>query len=241
MKLKIATINIQIGVGVTKGYWEYLTSFWKYLLPHSNKHIKNIIKFIKSEDIDILGLTEVEGISLRSNWKNQYGEISDSSNLSKNKFFQTYKFGKFVNMGNAFLSKYNLTFPKKYSLPGKGEPRYLCETTINFKETNLKVFITHLGLNKMERQKQILKIKEIIKNTPDPKILLGDFNSNSNHINFLDVGLTSVDKHNTYPSWKAKKSLDRIFYSGKIKLIKTYTTSPIKFSDHLPLIAEFEV
>jgi len=38
--MKVMTLNIQNGVSTTRGYWHYLLSGWKYVLPHSTKGIK---------------------------------------------------------------------------------------------------------------------------------------------------------------------------------------------------------
>lgn len=104
-----------------------------------------------------------------------------------------------------------------------------------------------MGLAKAERKNAIKTICRLIDETDLPVILMGDFNAEPDDKIFqpLRERLQDTDKFSetennlTYPSDAPKIKIDYIFYRG-LTCKKTTTVSEI-FSDHLPIIAEFEV
>jgi endonuclease/exonuclease/phosphatase family metal-dependent hydrolase len=237
--IKISTFNIQSGVGITKDYWQYLTSFWKYFLPHSQDNIIKTANFINSEKIDVISLTEIDGGSLRSQNINQLKLLSNLTSLNESIFFATYKFGKVINQGNAILSKYPILESKNYRLPGKGEPRYLGMALLKMEKNNLTILVTHLSLDKKDRIEQIKYISEFVNNITTPLILSGDFNINneSELITINNTGLKRAANYKTYPSWNPKICKDSIFVSDSFIIKKRYMLKT-NISDHLPIVIE---
>jgi len=236
--INISTFNIQSGVGVTKGYWQYLTSFWKYFLPHSQKYIIKTADFIKSENVDIMTLTEIDGGSSRSQNINQLELLSNLTALNESAFFATYKWHRMLNQGNAILTKYPIIESKKYRLPGEGEPRYLGVALLRVEKRDITVMVTHLSLNKQNRAIQIQYISDIVNNTMTPLILSGDFNTDESELTILDsTGLERIVNCRTYPSWKPKIAKDFIFVTDHFTINKNYIPK-INISDHLPVFIE---
>jgi endonuclease/exonuclease/phosphatase family metal-dependent hydrolase len=236
--MKIATFNIQSGVGTTQGKWQYITGSWKYAFPHSQAILPKIADFAKSQKIDLLTLSEVENSSFRSSRVNQTKIISDLSGLTNYRFFQTYK-NIFANQGNSILSRYNISEFESFKLPGNGQPRYLGKAIIEINKKRINLLTTHLSLSKKYRLNQLEAIVDKISSIRGPVILTGDLNTeDKSEIEVLKrTTLKMADNLKTYPSWKPYKKLDYIFVSPDIKIIKSYLGN-IRVSDHLPLITE---
>lgn len=233
-KIKIAALNLQAGVGTTKGYLQYLTTFWKYAVPHSQKQILNVTNFICSEGIDIAVFAEVNTNKKAESRSNQAGFISKATPLKKNRFFRTYG-----NKGIAVCTKYLILSSINHKLPGKGLPRYLGEVVLDTGKEKLTVLFTHLSLSRDNRRKQIKYIAMRANKIQGPMVLAGDFNTwNKYEIDLLkDTRLKNTGFYKTYPSWNPQKCFDYIFLTNELKLERAYVPS-IKVSDHLPLVAE---
>ena len=103
-----------------------------------------------------------------------------------------------------------------------------------------------MGLAKTERKNAVKTICRLIDETDLPVVLMGDFNAEpqDNVLHPLrerlqDTDVFSSEENNlTYPSDAPKIKIDYIFYRG-LTCKKTTIVSEI-FSDHLPIIAEFE-
>lgn len=239
--MKILLQNLQCGANISKGYWQLATDSWKYILPHSQEPIEILAKYMKEERIEIGLFTEADAGSFRTKNIDEVNLLSKISGLENNWFFQTTNFRGFTNQGNAIVSKYPIIETKMYKLPGTGEPRFLCQSTIKMKNKKLNLFVTHLTLSRKERQEQLKEINNIIKNISGIKILTGDFNIQSEEElkNIEENNVKRITTLKTYPSWNPKMPLDNIFVSEDIKKYKVETTK-IRMSDHLGLILEIQ-
>ena len=238
-RIKISTINVQSGVGITKGYWQYLTSSWKYFLPHSQKYVMEIADFINLENIDIITLTEIDGGSFRTKNIDYVKLLSDNTSLNEHVFYSAYQLKGVLNQGNAILTKYPIIESKKYRLPGKGEPRYLGVALSKVNDRDVSILVAHLSLSKQIRAKQIHDISEVVNNITTPLILSGDFNvsDESELAIFNDIGLKRITDYMAYPSWKPKSCKDFIFVTDHF-IIKSYYIPKMKISDHLSVVIE---
>ena len=167
--------------------------------------------------------------------------------------------------GNATLSKYPIKSSRNIDLTvGKRKSRGCLHSTIeinnsdNFFQT-LEVFNLHLGLSSQERVRQVgllIHSNEFMDLTPDtPCLVGGDLNDwrtrlapiFTDILNFKCATNHSSGYHNpylTYPSFSPTGGLDKIFYRGPMKLIKRrrcWMGITRLASDHLPVIAEFEL
>ncbi len=239
LAVKIATLNVQSGVGTTKGYWQYATTFWKYFLPHSQSMIERAAHVIRDEDVDIVTLTEVDAGSFRSSGVNQAEYIANRTGLKNIVLIPTYSRLGIFNNSNAILTKYPIIASGKQQLQGKGEPRYIGWATMHINKSTVTVFVTHLSLDQDTRKAQLGDIAGLIKGMSGALIITGDFNTEDKKE--LDIlkkeGLKEAERSMTFPSWKPQKAFDHIFTRG-ILVQHQYTKSDAKLSDHLPLVAE---
>jgi endonuclease/exonuclease/phosphatase family metal-dependent hydrolase len=234
--LKIANYNLQACVKTTKGYAQYISSCWKYFLPHSPDAIYKTADFINSENIDIMTFSEIDARSLRSKAIDQAELISNLTSLKENSFFSTYSFSKLIHQGNLINTKHPILSSTLYKLPGNR--RSLGKSIIKINDKTITVYITHLSLSKKLRKKQITLIIEIIEDTQGPIILTGDFNAEKDEIMLLSKKLNKIDTEPTFPSWNPKRCIDHIFISKEFMLIKSYIPDNVKLSDHLPIVSE---
>jgi len=239
--LRIATSNLQTGIGTTRGYWHYLLTGWKYLLPHGSAPVRQAAAFLESEQIDVAALTEVEGGSWRSKGVDQAALIAEATSLRHRAFFPTFTTGVRINQGNALCARSPLGGTQAHELPGSGEPRFLCEAQTRLRGTAVRVCVTHLSLERPLRTPQIERVAEIVAGRPDtPTILAGDFNvAETGELRlFLEGGLQRADAGPTFPAWSPQKTLDHLFFSAHFELLRSYTFGRFLFADHRPLVAE---
>ncbi len=82
--------------------------------------------------------------------------------------------------------------------------------------------------------------------TDKPVIVAGDFNTfwgeNEIYLFMRAAGLTSANlaSQPTYPSRAPRKELDFVLYQSGIR-ITGFEIPQVRYSDHLPLICDFEV
>lgn len=239
-RLRIAMANIQSCIGTTRGYWQYLTTAWKYRLPHDSDMLEPAARFLREEGVDLAGLCEVEEASLRSRGVDQLARLAELAQLPERRFFLTVEHGRRVRQGNAVCGRFPITGITDHRLPGLGEPRHLCEARIEVEGRPLRFFITHLSLERACRDAQIKRIAEIIHASSEPTILAGDFNIDTH--TELELLFASDLRQSlsapSFPSWKPVRHLDHLFFSGHFEVLGQHTFSRFRFSDHLPLVAD---
>jgi endonuclease/exonuclease/phosphatase family metal-dependent hydrolase len=108
------------------------------------------------------------------------------------------------------------------------------------------VFLVHLSLKYRHRQGQLRSLHDLVEKTNKPVIIAGDFNTFwGEHEIFLFMkatGLRSANLHSqpSYPSHAPRKELDFVLYSKGIT-VTNFSIPNVAFSDHLPLICDFEI
>lgn len=157
------------------------------------------------------------------------------------------------NLGNAVLSRFDLTLEKNYSIGGfSKEKRGLLHTKLLISPyTELDIFCTHLSTLYRERLSELIECIDIIKTVaPARFIFAGDFNDWNKKISKVlienlgcnEVGLESIGKYfRTFPTILPILCLDRIYYKG-INLVDAKTCSQrLGPSDHRYILAHFEI
>lgn len=243
MLWRIATFNIQNGVGVTRGYGGYLVHGWRYLLPHSATSLESVAAFVKWESIDALLLNEAEGGSFRSREIDYVRWLSERTELEHSVFFPTFRRtlrGRVLsNQGNAVLSKHEIEVHDNHRLPGSGEPRFLGEATIRRGSSTLALFTTHLSLRRAERRTQLAAVARVVGQREGPRVLMGDFNTND--LAELEViektGMVRLPTGPSFPSWSPQRCLDHVFASRESARASACVIEGVKAADHLPVVA----
>lgn len=242
MRLRIVVTNIQSGIGVTKGYRQYLTSSWRYLLPHSGRGAMGAGTFLRLEDADIALLTEVDAGSRRSRGVSQLDAIALESGLAHARFFSTRLMGASINEGNAIITRFPIIEDRSYPLSSNMNPRVLGQTCLDVEDTRITALVAHLALGSKPRETQIAELATHVKDIEGPVILGGDFNERDprSFKPLLKAGFSPISVAG-YPSWKPRYALQMLFLSRHFSVIDAKVPDGARFSDHLPLIVEAEL
>lgn len=205
---------------------------------------------------DIVLLQEVDDGVPRSRKHRQVDWLGNALSFG-HRYFQANVGLTTGKYGNAILSRYPLETPQRVDLtiPWK-KRRGALVTRVHFRGSggarSLVLANVHLGLAGLERVAQLRRLighpKLARAQHATPLIVAGDFN---------DVWATLGEKVlrpagfqsaagdvKTFPAAFPLRSLDRVFYRGDLRLKSCFvgrTDLAKHASDHLPLIADFEV
>lgn len=206
-----------------------------------------ITAFIKSKDPDIVGLIEVDMGSMRTGRINQADQIARALG-----HFSAYecKYGEeSVNQylpilrkqGNAFLAAPRVK-GERFHYFDQGIKRLIIELELD----DFAIFLVHLSLKYRHRHFQLRHLYELVRQSEKPVIVAGDFNTfwGENEIFLFKeaAGLRSANQRGlpSYPSRSPRMELDFILYSRGIE-VDNFEIPAVAFSDHLPLVCDFEV
>jgi len=225
---------------------------------------ERITRVLNHHQADIVLLQEVDVGVPRSRNLDLAKEMAESAG------YPYYATGLNVQLkkgmyGNATLSKFPITQSRNIDLAvGNRKARGCQYSAIQVNNSsgffqNIEVFNLHLGLSSQERVRQIgllIHSDEFSSLNPDTACLVGgDFNDwrtrlapiFTDILNFECATNHSSGYHNpylTYPSFSPTGGLDKIFYRGPMELIKRrrcWMGITRLASDHLPVIAEFQL
>jgi len=216
-------------------------------LRSSRQVLNQITQFIKHEDPDIVGLIEVDTGSVRSGLINQAEYIADA--IGHYSIYQCkYGVSSINNLlpivrkqSNAFLSAPRV-HGERFHYFDQGIKRLIIELELE----SCAIFLVHLSLKFRHRHDQLRYLYSLIKQSRKPVIVAGDFNTFwGDHEIFLfcqAAGLTSANQLGlpSYPSRTPRMELDFILHSPQIS-INRFEIPRKLFSDHLPLICEFDI
>jgi len=202
--------------------------------------MQKTVDLINDNQIDIISLAEIEKDSWRNKNKSHLTYLQRGTGLKYAKFFSTHKMGKFINQGNAILSKFPITSAKNIKLPGKGEARYLSLVEINIHGQRVVYATTHLSVRRKKHLKQIDFISGKLTENKLPVILAGDFNTTKKELNnFAEKEkMQEVKTLETFPSWRPVSKMDHIFIDNKLQIKEEFIFSNNVVSDHLSIGAE---
>ena len=208
---------------------------------------------IKKYGADICGLNEVRGKGPLFGYTDQTNAIGDS--LSFNRYFaQAIKVHGTSPYGNAMVSRFPIVSAETVLIPDpinkrpnvKYESRCVLKAAVDADGREICVLVCHMGLSDEERKCAVKTVCGLLDETKIPVILMGDFNTTPDdavlkpifdRMNDTDA-LAPVKGMKTYPSYDPDIKIDYIFYRGlECKNVKTITEV---YSDHFPIIAEFE-
>lgn len=230
-------------------------SFLSYNIHHANPpSVKNLIdinaiaKVINDAQVDVVALQEVDVHTNRSGVTiNEAEEIAKLTGMKA--FFAKaidYDGGEY---GVAILSKYPMENTRNTPLPTddntKGEHRTLARATIVLPNNKKFVFAcTHLDAqhDDVNRQMQIKKILEELKEETLPVVIAGDLNAvpSSDVIKQLDNYFTrscTIDCPYTIPEKNPNKTIDYIAFTpaAKFSVLSHSVVDQQYASDHRPV------
>ncbi|ANM31124.1 endonuclease [Acidobacteria bacterium Mor1] len=245
MHIRVLTYNIHRAIGVDRRF-----------------RPERIVEIISHHDPHLVLLQEVDEGAPRSRG------LDLARELARDLKFEHYAVGHNVKLrhgryGNATLSRFPITKQRNIDLTiGNKKKRGCLYTRLQLNKVNgyfrtMEMFNLHLGLSATERVHQIGRLAHADEfkklRSRGPCMIGGDFNDwRAQLVPILTYILdfkSATDRApgssiRTYPSFSPTGGLDKIFYKGDIRHRQARTCrlalSKVA-SDHLPLIADFEV
>jgi len=210
------------------------------------ENLNAITEFIKSHSPDVVGLVEVDTGSIRTRMVNQAEAIA--RRLGHYSSYQCkYGASSFNNrlpvirkQANAFLAAPQV-HGERFHYFDTGIKRLILELELE----DLAIFLVHLSLKYRHRHWQLRHLHDLVKASKKPVIVAGDFNTfwgeHEMYLFMQAAGLRSANVEGlpSYPSQAPRKQLDFILYGRGLKATG-FEVPQVRFSDHLPLIGEFE-
>jgi endonuclease/exonuclease/phosphatase family metal-dependent hydrolase len=253
--VKLVCYNIEYCEGM-EGMWYQYLQFWKVFFPPKNLDEK-IIAALKYVNPDILALVEVDTGSFRAK-KDEVVVFEEGLNMKsfveKVKYpvqgwLRLFHYVPILNrQSNAIMAKYDMSNTKTHLL-SKGTKRVVIETTVHCPQ-KVTLLLAHLALGKKTRAIQIEELTTLVNSISTPVILMGDFNTFQGEEEIQELlqkthltDKVSLQKHSlglTQPTWHPKRRLDYVLVSDTIDVM-TYEVLNYPFSDHMPLLVEFNL
>ena len=258
LDIQVEEVDVYRGTGMSldniyKDGWDHPGDNRKIKVMSFNIHhgksilgrdvLDEIAEIIRQSGADIVGLQELDKGLPRSRFRNQIQYLGQKLSMYYVDGYNLSLLGG--RYGNGILSKYPIEDSENIFLPSKREQRGLLRADINIDGRRLNFLVTHLGLNKGERERQIRSINSYIDVLAYPVILTGDFNTSKTRdldilaSKLLDTGyIANRDKEATFNLPIMAQRIDYIFLDKNMKLIK-YEVLKKEISDHYPVTATF--
>ncbi|WP_321368934.1 endonuclease/exonuclease/phosphatase family protein [uncultured Desulfuromusa sp.] len=213
----------------------------------SGRNLARISAFLRELEPDLVGLIEVDHGSYRTGGKNQAELLADALGhyQSHSIKYAEGSFWRYVpvlrNQGNAFLTRGRIR-NETFHFFESGMKRLVIELELE----HLVVYLVHLALGSRVRHRQLGELYDLVKTTQKPCLVTGDFNAlwGEHEINLFlaATGLQNANSEGlpTYPSHNPRRHLDFILHSQEID-VQDFKVLPVQFSDHLPLVIDFDV
>jgi endonuclease/exonuclease/phosphatase family metal-dependent hydrolase len=220
--------------------------FASYNIYHGGKagyDMSKIAKNIIDNEIDVVGIQEVDRMTARSGGIDILIELSRATGYEHYAFFKTMSFdgGEY---GTAILSRYPILESEKIFLEsGNSEQRALGRATVDVGGRRISFFVTHLTFDSENiRKGQLVQLTELLKGE-EAFVLSGDFNTSD--LGALDecLGVSRINKKDaptvTFP--EDEIAIDNIVYSNRIWRFGDINTVTDSYSDHYMIWAEAEI
>jgi endonuclease/exonuclease/phosphatase family metal-dependent hydrolase len=243
--MRLLLYNIRYGIGFGPGLHWPLPGMG-YLLGNKG-NLQRITDFIKGQDPDIVGLIEVDTGSIRTRRVNQAEAIGRA--LGHYSVYQC-KYGESSlnqrlpivrKQANAFLAAPRV-HGERFHYFEKGIKRLIIELELE----DCAVFLVHLSLKYRHRHAQLHYLHDLVVASRKPVIIAGDFNTfwgqHEIYLFMKAAGLKNANARGlpSYPARAPRKELDFVLYGEGVN-ITGFSIPEVRFSDHLPLICDFEV
>lgn len=243
--MRFILYNIRYGTG---SGWRFHTPLpFSGYLKRTPEKLDRIINFLRLERPDIIGLVEVDNGSYRSEKSSQAEDISQALDF-KHVYESKYPDSSLAHympllkeQGNALLTNQNIK-DRDFHYFQDGVKRLVIELEFE----SFVIFLVHLSLKNRHRQYQLSDLYAMFENVDKPLIVAGDFNAfwgdRELDLFLAASGLTNANTKGwpTYPSRSPKRQMDFILHSPEIE-IERLRIPHVRYSDHLPLVCDFEV
>lgn len=239
--LRVATYNIHKGV--------------QGLGPARRLEIHNLALAIEMLDADIVCLQEVRSVNRKeADHFSAWPELPQAEFLAPEGYEAAYRTNavtKYGEHGNALLSRWPIVACKHEDMSDhRFEQRGLLHVELRVAGQPLHAIVVHFGLIPASRVRQAAHLKAYIaREVPAdaPLVVAGDFNDWGTRVRRL-LRVDSLETFEgprtlTYPSRYPVAQLDHIYSRGMRPLSLGAPRGRVwsRMSDHLPLIAEFQL
>ena len=238
--------NMRYGTGT--GFKFHLPFPFGGFFRKTGKNLDAIIRFFCEQRADVLGLVEIDSGSYRAGHRSQADLIAQK--LGQRPFCRS-KYNRYSwwsrlpfmrKQANACLCGHPVVYERSHFLR-KGVKRLVMELELE----NVVIFIVHLAIGRRCREAQLTDLARLAKTATKPYLIAGDFNAFAGKVELADfmsaLQLSSANLSDvpTFPSHSPRWQLDFILHSPEIHVTHFKVARDIRFSDHLPLICDFEV
>ena len=213
----------------------------------SQKNLQRISTFLNKKEPDLVGLVEVDHGSYRSGGRDQAELLADglghyhthSIKYEHNSFWRRVPILR--QQGNAFLARDRIR-GETFHFFKSGMKRLVIEIEMQ----HVVVYLVHLAIGTKTRHRQLNALYKMVRKTELPCLVAGDFNMLSGEkeieIFLAATGLRNANHSRlpTYPSRNPHRHLDFVLYSKGIQ-IKNFEVPEVLYSDHLPILIDFDV
>lgn len=240
--MRVLLYNMRYGAGHGPGFhWPFPGAGY---LRDTRVNTARIARFLHEHSPDVVALCEVDGGSSRSGGEHQAATLAEHLGHGWH-FACKYAPGSwlartpmFRSQGNAVLSR-NGT-PRFHDL-GFGVKRLLIEVEL----PEAQIFVAHLALGTRARHRQLDALTGLVRAAHKPVVVAGDLNTLGGARELVRfraaTGLRSADleDRHSFPSHAPRWQLDWILHSPDFS-VTDFRMPAVPWSDHLPLIADFE-
>jgi len=248
--LRVATYNIHKGV--------------RGLGPRKRLEIHNLGMAVEALDADMVFLQEVRLFHTREarqfdrtnfGWPAQ-GQAEFLAPYGYTSAYRTNAVTRHGEHGNALLSRWPMGDVGHHDVSDhRFEQRGLLHVPVQWNGTTVHAVVVHFGLAHSSRVRQVERLARFIEQEVPPDELLvvaGDFNDWGERLQgpMTELGLTRAADPGarradcaTFPSLVPVFALDRFYTRGLLcrRTMVPRGTTWARMSDHLPLVAEFEL
>lgn len=239
--LRIATYNIHKGV---QGFG-----------PQRRLEIHNLGHAVEQLDADIVCLQEVRKVHRREErYFTRWPELPQAEFLAPEGYEAVYRTNAVTRHGehgNALLSRWPVLAHQHEDMSDhRFEQRGLLHVEVAAHDRMVHVIVVHLGLIPGSRVRQVDQLRRFIEREVPrhtPLLVAGDFNDwgvqTRRALHAIDLVACEGARHPTYPARLPLVQLDHVYSRGLRPLRQEVPRGRIwwRMSDHLPLIAEFEI
>lgn len=238
-EFRLLSFNIQGGLA-TRGYRQYLTGAWRYLLPTREREVNLHRMAAFMRDYDFVAIQEADAGSLRTQRRNLVQWLAQAAEFPHHGFAVTRAMGPLAQICLGFLSRAPVLDYRETPLPGTIPGRGLLEVDVMAPGLGpVTVAVTQMALGGGSRARQLAFLASRLSGRQ--AVVIGDFNERhgglQHNVELQRAGLRPL-RHPpaTYPSWRPRLSLDQVLVMPGLEIADARAL-PVRLSDHLPLEA----
>lgn len=213
--------------------------------------LKHMAEFIKSSDVDIVGLQEVDSVCNRSGRIDQMKFLAEHTGM----FYAYARHFAFDggSYGIGILSRFPLTDVKDHRIiltsDGKTEAATRALLTASISRAGRKITFATVHMDYRDSKSRVAQSEELVRlfrTVNGPAILTGDFNASPGTKEILNLQTVLTDtgdnSHLTFPAVNPKSKIDFVMVSKEhLARVKKVEVFPVAFSDHLPVLSTIKV